>query len=277
MTTLLPQTKMAVSKGGTLTLGSKHQLITAADSVPPASQATTITSQGRELTPATISEPLMAQSVDELKLPPHLSLCESGLCQSECVKALQQKVHNPAHVAWDTRTKRSVSALITLFSCQPCHCSRSWATNTCNVVRSHDQTFWRIKWTLQWYYKFNPLSVLQYRYKFQQSLHLQRSNDPWRRTPIHWSHAKRSGWPWVEKSLDFSPSCRAHGNNFYGYRGQAEKNGTLRSLTYIYSNPLRFPISSLGLPNFPSQKSWEGALAKYTADAWTSIRQNLES
>jgi hypothetical protein len=34
----------------------------------------------------------------------------------ECVKALQQKAHKPAHVAWGTRTKRSVSALIILFS-----------------------------------------------------------------------------------------------------------------------------------------------------------------
>ena len=34
----------------------------------------------------------------------------------ECIKALQQKAHDPAHVAWGTRTKRSVSALITLFS-----------------------------------------------------------------------------------------------------------------------------------------------------------------
>ncbi len=64
MTALLPQTKMAVSKGGILTLGSKHPLLTAADSVPPASQATTSTSQGRVLTLATFSEPLMAQSMD---------------------------------------------------------------------------------------------------------------------------------------------------------------------------------------------------------------------
>jgi hypothetical protein len=70
---------MAVSEGGTLTLGRKHPLITAADTVPPASQAATIMSQGREVTPATISEPLMAQSVDALKLPPCLNLCESGL------------------------------------------------------------------------------------------------------------------------------------------------------------------------------------------------------
>jgi hypothetical protein len=41
----------------------------------------------------------MAQSVDELKLPPHLNLRVSGLRQSEHVKALQQKAHNPAHVA----------------------------------------------------------------------------------------------------------------------------------------------------------------------------------
>ncbi len=29
--------------------------------------------------------------------------------------------------------------------------------------------------------------------------------------------------------------------------------------------------------NIPSQEGWEGALAKYTADAWTSTRQILES
>ncbi len=78
-TAVFPKTKMAVSKEGTLTLGSKHSLSTTDDSVPPASQAATITSQGRELTPA-ISEASMAQSVDELKLPPHPILRESGLC-----------------------------------------------------------------------------------------------------------------------------------------------------------------------------------------------------
>ncbi len=76
---VLLQTKIAVSKGGTLTLGNKHPLITAGDSVPPASQATTLTTHGRDVTPVTISEPLMAQSLDELKFPPHLNLCESGL------------------------------------------------------------------------------------------------------------------------------------------------------------------------------------------------------
>ncbi len=34
----------------------------------------------------------------------------------ERIKALQQKAHNPAHVAWGTRTKRSMSALTTLSS-----------------------------------------------------------------------------------------------------------------------------------------------------------------
>jgi hypothetical protein len=78
-TAVLPQIKMAVSKGCTLTLGSRHSLITVDDSVPPASQSTTITSQGRDITTATISELLKAQSVDELKLPPYLNLRELGL------------------------------------------------------------------------------------------------------------------------------------------------------------------------------------------------------
>ena len=99
-----------------MTLGSKRPLITTDDSVPPASQVATLTSQGRCITTATISEPSMDQSVDELRLPPHLNLRELGLRQTEHVKALQQKAHNPAHIAWGTTTKRSVSALITLFS-----------------------------------------------------------------------------------------------------------------------------------------------------------------
>jgi hypothetical protein len=55
MTTVLPQTKVAVSEGITLTLGSKHSLITTDDSVPPVSQAAIITSQGRDITTVTIS------------------------------------------------------------------------------------------------------------------------------------------------------------------------------------------------------------------------------
>jgi hypothetical protein len=78
-TAVLPQTKMVVSRGGTLILGSNHSLITANNSVPPASQASTLTSRGRDLKPAIISEPSMAQSVDDLKLPSCLNICESGL------------------------------------------------------------------------------------------------------------------------------------------------------------------------------------------------------
>jgi hypothetical protein len=79
-TTVLLQTIVAVSKGGTLTLGSKRPLITTADSVPPASQAATHIGQERDITTAEISEPLTAQSVDELRLPPCLNLHESELC-----------------------------------------------------------------------------------------------------------------------------------------------------------------------------------------------------
>ncbi len=104
-TAVLPQTKMAVSEGGTLTLGSNCPLISAHDSVPPASQAATSTSQGRDLTPApaNIPEPSMVQSVDELKLPSCLNLRESGLRRSERIKVLQQKANKPAHVTWGTQ------------------------------------------------------------------------------------------------------------------------------------------------------------------------------
>jgi hypothetical protein len=57
-------------------------------------------------------------------------------------------------------------------------------------------------------------------------------------------------------------------------KDEYKKYATLSPLRYIYSNPFRFPISSLGLPNFPSEKSLEGALAKYTANNQTSTRQN---
>ncbi len=98
-TAVLPQTKMAVSEGGTLTLGRKRPLITTDYSVPPASHPTTLTSQGRELILVPISEPLMAQSVDELILPPRLNLRESsGLNGLECLKVLQQKAHKLALV-----------------------------------------------------------------------------------------------------------------------------------------------------------------------------------
>jgi hypothetical protein len=54
---------------------------------------------------------------------------------------------------------------------------------------------------------------------------------------------------------------------FMGMEEKYKKYVTLRLLRYIYSNPFRFLISSLGSPNFPSQKSWKGALVKYTANA----------
>ncbi len=44
----------------------------------------------------------MAQSVDEIKLSQRLYLRESGLCQLECVNALQQKAHKSARVARGT-------------------------------------------------------------------------------------------------------------------------------------------------------------------------------
>ncbi len=42
---------------------------------------------------------------------------------------------------------------------------------------------------------------------------------------------------------------------FMDMEDKYKKYGTLRSLRYIYSNSVRFLISSLGLPNFSSQKS----------------------
>jgi hypothetical protein len=156
------------------------------DSVPPASQATTITSQGRDITTAKISEPLMAQSVDELKLPPHLNLCKLGLRRSEhIIKALQQKAHDPAHIAWDTRTKRSVSALITLFSFVshvniPDHELLTHATLSDHIIKRFEELNEHYDGTMNQIH----FSVLQYRCKFQQSLHLHRSYDPGICTPI---------------------------------------------------------------------------------------------
>ncbi len=58
--------------------------------------------------------------------------------------------------------------------------------------------------------------------------------------------------------------CHTHENNFYGYRGRVQKYGILRSLRYIYLNPFRFLISSLGGSKFPSRKSerarWQNVL-----------------
>ncbi len=108
-----------------MTLGSKRPLLTAADSVPPASQAATLTSQGRELMPATIFEPLMAQPVDELKLPPCLNLCESGLRLLERVEALQKNTQTSTCCMGYKNQKVCVNFNQSLLICQPCHCSRS--------------------------------------------------------------------------------------------------------------------------------------------------------
>ncbi len=94
----------------------------------------------------------------------------------------------------------------------------------------------------------------------------------------HWGHtqAMKLHLQWCCECLWYRQSwaCCAHGNNFYWYGGQVQKYGTLRSLRYIYSNLFRFPIFSLGLPNFTSQKSWEGALPKYATNDQSSTRYN---
>jgi hypothetical protein len=61
---------------------------------------------------------------------------------------------------------------------------------------------------------------------------------------------------WQSKSCHGEEECHAHGNNFHGYRGQVQKQWYLKiTKVHIYSNLFRFPISSLGLPNIPPQKS----------------------
>jgi hypothetical protein len=41
---------------------------------------------------------------------------------------------------------------------------------------------------------------------------------------------------------------------FMDVENKYKKYGTLRLIRYVYSNPFRFLISSLGLPNIPSQE-----------------------
>jgi hypothetical protein len=82
--------------------------------------------------------------VDELKLPRRLNLCESGLHQLERIKAIQQKAHESAHVTWGTRTQRSVSALITLFSfvshvTVPDHELPTYATFSDHVIKCFEE------------------------------------------------------------------------------------------------------------------------------------------
>jgi hypothetical protein len=72
-------------------------------------------SQGRELTPTTISEPLMAQSVDELKLPPRLIYVSQDYVDWNASKHYNKK-HMTQHMLHRVlEQKRSVSALMTLF------------------------------------------------------------------------------------------------------------------------------------------------------------------
>ncbi len=88
---------------------------------------------------------------------------------------------------------------------------------------------------------------------------------------LEWSHI------WVRKvSWAVEHGVVPMEITFMDTEDEYKKYGILKSLRYKYSNPFRFPISSLGLPNFSSQKSWEGALEKYTADTQTLIRQNTE-
>jgi hypothetical protein len=42
---------------------------------------------------------------------------------------------------------------------------------------------------------------------------------------------------------------------FMDMEDEYKKYGILRLIRYTYSNPFRFPISTLGLPNIPAQKS----------------------
>jgi hypothetical protein len=41
---------------------------------------------------------------------------------------------------------------------------------------------------------------------------------------------------------------------FMDMEDKYKRYGTLKSLRYIYSNPFKFPISSLGSPNISSQE-----------------------
>jgi hypothetical protein len=86
----------------------------------------------------------MAQSVDELKLPPRPNLRESGLQRSERIKALQQKAHTPTHVKWGSQPQHAVSAQITLFSFVsyvtiPDHALPPHATFSDRVIKSFEE------------------------------------------------------------------------------------------------------------------------------------------
>ncbi len=86
-----------------------------------------------------------------------------------------------------------------------------------------------------------------------------------------WSFFLHLTFEWVVGGVFFSPVsvCSSMAEQVLPWRGRVlcpwkylswirrtstKKYGTIRSLRYIYSNPFRFLISSLGSPNFPSQK-----------------------
>ncbi len=100
----------------------------------------------------------------------------------ECVKALQQKSHNPAHIAWGTRTKRSVSALITLFSFVSHVTVPDYELPTHAMLSDHMIKHFE---ELNEHYdgNMNQIHFLSFSTD-QQSLHLQRSYDPGRCTLI---------------------------------------------------------------------------------------------
>jgi hypothetical protein len=86
------------------------------------------------------------------------------------------------------------------------------------------------------------------------------------------------------KNVDFSAvtfrpasqsCCCAHGNNLYGYGGRVLKIWYLKpTKVHIFKSILGFRLLPWACLNFLSQKSWEGALAKHTANGQTSTRQN---
>ncbi len=67
-----------------------------------------------------------------------------------------------------------------------------------------------------------------------------------------------SGNAAIERALDNNASVVAAvvpmEITFMDTEDEYYKYGTLSPLRYIHSNPFRFPISSLGLPNIPSQE-----------------------
>ncbi len=160
-TAVLPQTEMAVSEGGTLTLRSKRPLITAADSVPPASQDTTSTSQRQRFNTCNHLWTIDGSISGWIKTP---TTSKFTWVRTTLIKTHQSVTTKSTQTSTCCMGYKNQKICVrfnhSLLICQPCLCSRSWATNTCNIFRSHDQMFWRVTWTLWWYNDSNPFSVL---------------------------------------------------------------------------------------------------------------------